>query len=126
MRIYFPLNATEISTLLESKHLDFTNQLAVSVTSEMSKLLELTDQDELTLIAALTAADLAQEPSAIAVLETDVTVGDAELGEVFFTQLVVLADLECWLIPDLETDQVSWFGIQETETVLEQVKNLAP
>lgn len=126
MRIYFPLNATEISSLLESNNLNFTNQLAVSATPEMAKLLELTDQDELTLIAALTAADLANEPSAIAVLEADVTVGDAELGEVFFTQALVLTDLECWLIPDLENDQVSWFGIQETETVLEQIKNLAP
>lgn len=124
MRIYFPLAIAEIEALVADNNLKFENSLAVSPTPEMAALLEISDSDELTLISALTAADLATSPSAIAVLETAATVGDAELGEVFFTQSLKLSDLECWLVPDLENDEISWFGIQESHQVLQILKDL--
>ncbi len=122
MRIYFPLAIGEVEALANSQVLSFERTMAVTPTPEMSALLEITDADELTLIAALTAADLATSPSAIAVIEAEGEVGDAELGEVFFTGAVKLSDLECLLVPDLENDEISWFGIQETAEVLEALK----
>lgn len=118
MRIYFPLNKEQVGELATGGTLHFEAEIAVSPTTEFSKILETTDEDELTLIAALTAADLSQVPCVIAVAEQAATVVDAEIGEVHFTAQISLADLECWLLPDLPTDDVSWFGLQETETVL--------
>lgn len=122
MRIYFPLLITEIEALADSQVLNFERALAVSPTPELAALLEISDTDELTLIAALTAADLALSPSAIAVVEAEAEVGDAELGEVFFSGDVRLSDLECLLVPDLENDDISWFGIQETTDVIEALR----
>lgn len=118
MRIYFPLNKDQVSELSSGSSLTFTDEIAVSPTQEFAVTLETTDEDELTLIAALTAADLSDEVCVIAVAEIAATVIDSEIGEVRFSAEIKLGDLECWLLPDLPTDDVSWFGLQETETVL--------
>lgn len=103
---------------MESGVLSLQDQIGVSPTPEFANLLETTDEDELNLIAALTAADSATGPVVIAVFEAAASVLDAEIGEVQFSADLRLADLECWLLPDLPTDDVSWFGLQETSTVM--------
>lgn len=125
MRIYFPLNQHQVETLFTGSALSFADEIAVAPTQEFAKLLETTDEDELTLIAALTAADLVQVPCVIAVAEMEAEIVDAEIGEVRFSADVKLADLDCWLLPDLPTDDVSWFGLQETQTVLALLNQLA-
>jgi hypothetical protein len=122
MRIYFPLSLEELNKAGAGEVLVFVKKVGISPTAELAAVLESTDPDELTLIAALSAADIAEQPSAIAVAECEAEVVDAEIGEVSFTADLALSDLECLLIADLVNDEVSWFGIQELDQVLEALE----
>jgi hypothetical protein len=118
MRIYFPVSLDELRSMERGATINFTQKIGISPTPELATILESTDIDELTLIAALSAADIAIQPSAIAVVEQDAQVLDAEIGEVEFSAVLGLADLECLLIADLKVDEISWYGIQEVDQVL--------
>lgn len=118
MRIYFPVSLDELRSMERGATINFTQKIGISPTPELATVLESTDIDELTLIAALSAADIAIQPSAIAVVEQDAQVLDAEIGEVEFSAVLGLADLECLLIADLKVDEISWYGIQEVDQVL--------
>lgn len=118
MRIYFPLSLDELRSMERGATINFTQKIGISPTPELATVLESTDIDELTLIAALSAADIAIQPSAVAVVEQDAQVLDAEIGEVEFSAVLGLADLECLLIADLKVDEISWYGIQEVDQLL--------
>ena len=118
MRIYFPVSLDELRSMESGATINFSQKIGISPTPELATVLESTDIDELTLIAALSAADIAIQPSAVAVVEQDAQVLDAEIGEVEFSAVLGLADLECLLIADLKVDEISWYGIQEVDQVL--------
>lgn len=118
MRIYFPISLDELRAMDSGDTINFSQKIGISPTPELATVLESTDVDELTLIAALSAADIATAPSAVAVIEHEAEILDAEIGEVEFSAVLGLADLECLLIADLKVDEISWYGIQELDQVL--------
>jgi hypothetical protein len=118
MRIYFPVSLDELRSMDSGATINYNQKIGISPTPELATVLESTDIDELTLIAALSAADIATQPSAVAVIEHDAQVLDAEIGEVEFSAVLGLADLECLLMADLKVDEISWYGIQEVDQVL--------
>lgn len=122
MRIYFPISLDELRAMDSGDAINYSQKIGISPTPELATVLESTDVDELTLIAALSAADIATAPSAVAVIEHEAEVLDAEIGEVEFSAVLGLADLECLLIADLKVDEISWYGIQELDQVLKALE----
>lgn len=112
MRVYLPLLSAELDSLENGSNLRFEARSGVATTAEFAVTVESDEPDELDLIAALAASDLAPG-GAIGVLECEVTVVDAELGEVAVTGEFGLFDFECLLLADVESQEVSWFGVQE-------------
>lgn len=122
MRAYLPLSEDDIDLLSRGDSLAVEGRLAVSPTPGLAVSMETTDEEELDLIAALSAVDLAESTSAVAVLEAEGVVVDDAIGEVALTGSVPLSDVQCLLVGDLESQEVSWFGIQELDHLQAAVK----
>lgn len=112
MRVYLPLLASDLEALGAGRSLSLDARSAVATTPEFAVTVESDEPDELDLIAALAASDLSSG-GAVAVLECDALVVDAELGEVSVSGDFSLFDFECLLTADVESQEVSWFGVQE-------------
>lgn len=115
MRAYLPIEATDLVLLAAGGRLVVAGRPAVVATAEFAATLDTDDQDELDLLAALAASDLSATSDVVAVLETDgFELVDSELGEVRLTLPEAAAgDLACLLIADVESQELSWFGVQE-------------
>ncbi|MEY4323616.1 MAG: hypothetical protein RL410_1397 [Actinomycetota bacterium] len=113
MRTYWPISLEDLNLADAGHALDLSNRRAVAATAGFAATLETTDQDELDLMAALAASDIAEGKHAVVVTENDATVIDDELGEVQLTGTAQLGDIDCILIADVESQELSWFGIQE-------------
>ena len=115
MRVYLPIEVTELAALATGSPLPSPNRVGVVATAEFAATLETSDAYELDLLAALAASDLSKSSNVVTVLETEAfEVIDAELGEVRLIQpQLPLADFACLLIADVEAQELSWFGVQE-------------
>lgn len=121
MRIYFPLTKTEIIELSEKGELEATSRIGITVTDGLKSTLKTDDADELELIAALAASDLSDSSAVVSVIDLTATVVDDELGEVEFNSEIKLIDCECLMIADVESQELSWFGIQEIDQVISAI-----
>lgn len=117
MRVYLPLTKADLLEL-QSGSIAARGREAISATSEFAKTVETDEPDELDLIAAMAATDLHDDVAAVGVLEADAEVTDAALGEVKLAQDANIDDFVCLLTADIETQEVSWYGIQELSTLL--------
>jgi hypothetical protein len=113
MRVYWPISLTDLKSLESGASLDIAGRTGVAATEGFAATLETADQDELDLMAALAASDIADGLHPVAVTESTASVVDDELGEVQLSGTVALADIECLMIADVDSQELSWFGIQE-------------
>lgn len=118
MRVYLPLLTSDLDALGAGRSLQLEGRSAVATTPEFAVTVESDEPDELDLIAALAASDLGAG-GAVAVLECDAVVVDAELGEVSVSGDFALSDFECLLSADVDSQEVSWFGVQELAELLQ-------
>ena len=85
MRVYWPVSRDQLVLLNSRSPLSLLNAEGVTVTPELAETLETQEQEELDLIAALAASDIADGKCAVAVFEVEAEIVDAELGEVSFS-----------------------------------------
>ncbi|MEN9692465.1 MAG: hypothetical protein RLZZ330_109 [Actinomycetota bacterium] len=121
MRIYFPLTKKEVIELQESGLLAEQTRTGICITDGFKKTVETDDSDELELIAALAATDLSDSSVVVTVLDMDATVIDDELGEVEANSQIKLIECECLMVADVESQEFSWFGIQEIDEVVKAI-----
>lgn len=118
MRIYFPLSKSDVLELQETGLLKAQTRIGIVATEGFKRTLETEDADELELIAALAASDLSDSSAVVTVVDTSAKVIDDELGEVEFEGEIRLIDCECLMIAYVESQELSWFGIQEIDQVI--------
>ncbi len=121
MRIYFPLTKAEVFELQKSGTLEAQIRVGITITDGFKATLQTDDADELELIAALAASDLSESSAVVTVVDAEVKVIDDELGEVEFNGEIRLIDCECLMIADIESQELSWFGIQEIDDVIKAI-----
>lgn len=121
MRIYFPLSKSDVLELQETGLLKAQTRIGIVATEGFKRTLETEDADELELIAALAASDLSDSSAVVTVVDTSAKVIDDELGEVEFEGEIRLIDCECLMIADIESQELSWFGIQEIDQVISAI-----
>lgn len=125
VRVYLPITHEELALLDSGQSLPARPRTGVTATAELAEALSVTETDELALIAALAASDLSDESNVVAVLEAEVEVVDPELGEVRFDAELALPELECLMLADVESEELSWFGIQETADLIKTISKKA-
>jgi hypothetical protein len=113
----------ELSRFARSEVVSLSAVSATAVTDEFSTTVESADSDELDLLAALSALDVRDNCVAIAALDLEAEVIDAALGEVQFSAELRLEDIACFLIADVEQQELMWFGIQELDQLMQKVKH---
>jgi hypothetical protein len=123
MRIFLALTMDELSRFARSEVVSLSAVSATAVTDEFSTTVESADSDELDLLAALSALDVRDNCVAIAALDLEAEVIDAALGEVQFSAELRLEDIACFLIADVEQQELMWFGIQELDQLMQKVKH---
>lgn len=121
MRIYFPLSKNEIVELQETGELTSAVRIGISITEGFKQTVKTDDVDELELIAALAASDLSETSAVVSVVDLNASVVDDELGEVEFEGSIRLVDCECLMIANVESQELSWFGIQEIDQVVSAI-----
>lgn len=121
MRIYFPLTKAEVFELQKSGTLEAQIRVGITITDGFKATLQTDDADELELIAALAASDLSESSAVVTVVDAEVKVIDDELGEFEFNGEIRLIDCECLMIADIESQELSWFGIQEIDDVIKAI-----
>ena len=121
MRIYFPLIKSEVLELQKSGILPTQVRLGIAATDGFKRTLETDDADELELIAALAASDLSESSAVVTVVDIEGKVIDDDLGEIEFEGEIRLIDCECLMIADVESQELSWFGIQEIDQVVSAI-----
>lgn len=121
MRIYFPLIKPEVLELQKSGILPTQVRLGIAATDGFKRTLETDDADELELIAALAASDLSESAAVVTVVDIEGKVIDDALGEIEFEGEIRLIDCECLMIADVESQELSWFGIQEIDQVVSAI-----
>lgn len=121
MRIYFPLTKSDVLELQKSGVLAAQIRLGIAATDGFKRTLETEDADELELIAALAASDLSESSAVVTVVDTNGKVLDDDLGEIEFEGEIRLIDCECLMIADVESQELSWFGIQEIDQVVSAI-----
>ena len=121
MRIYFPLIKSEVLELQNSGILSTQVRLGIAATDGFKRTLETDDADELELIAALGASDLSESSAVVTVVDIEGKVIDDDLGEIEFEGEIRLVDCECLMIADVESQELSWFGIQEIDQVVSAI-----
>lgn len=118
MRIYFPLTKAELIEMQKSGKLEAVLRIGITATEGFKKTVETEDEDELELIAALSASDLSDSSAVVTVVDLAATIVDDEMGEVEFDGEIRLLECECLMIADVESQELSWFGIQEIDQVV--------
>ena len=118
MRIYFPLTKAEVIEMQRSGKLEAVLRIGITATEGFKKTVETEDEDELELIVALSASDLSESSAVVTVLDAVGTVVDDEMGEVEFDGEILLLECECLMLADVESQELSWFGIQEIDQVV--------
>jgi len=121
VRIYFPLTKSDVLELQKSGVLAAQIRLGIAATDGFKRTLETEDADELELIAALAASDLSESSAVVTVVDTNGKVLDDDLGEIEFEGEIRLIDCECLMIADVESQELSWFGIQEIDQVVSAI-----
>ncbi len=121
MRIYFPLIKSEVLELQKSGILPTQVRLGIAATDGFKRTLETDDADELELIAALAASDLSESAAVVTVVDIEGKVIDDALWEIEFEGEIRLIDCECLMIADVESQELSWFGIQEIDQVVSAI-----
>lgn len=121
MRIYFPLSKQDVLELQNQGNLQAKTRLGIAITDGFKKTLETEDADELELIAALAASDLSESSAVVSVVDLTARVVDEDLGEVEFDGEIKLIECECLMIADVESQELSWFGIQEIDQVISAI-----
>ena len=121
MRIYFPLTKSDVLELQKSGLLEAQIRLGIAATDGFKRTLETDDADELELIAALAASDLSESSAVVTVVDISGKVIDDDLGEIEFEGEIRLIDCECLMIADVESQELSWFGIQEIDQVVSAI-----
>jgi hypothetical protein len=121
VRIYFPLIKPEVLELQKSGILPTQVRLGIAATDGFKRTLETDDADELELIAALAASDLSESSAVVTVVDIEGKVIDDDLGEIEFEGEIRLIDCECLMIADVESQELSWFGIQEIDQVVSAI-----
>ena len=121
MRIYFPLSKSEVLELQKSGFLAEQKRTGISITEGFKKTVDSDDSDELELIAALAATDLSDSSVVVTVVDLDAKVIDDELGEVETSSQIKLIECECLMVADVESQEFSWFGIQEIDEVVKAI-----
>jgi hypothetical protein len=121
VRIYFPLTKAEVFELQKSGTLEAQIRVGITITDGFKATLQTDDADELELIAALAASDLSESSAVVTVVDAEVKVIDDELGEFEFNGEIRLIDCECLMIADIESQELSWFGIQEIDDVIKAI-----
>lgn len=121
MRVYLPLELGELEVLAAGGRLSIDSRPGVAVTAEFAVTVESEEPDELDLIAALAASDL-PGAAAVGVIECEAPVVDAELGEVSVTSQAGAFDFECFLLGEVESQDASWFGVQELDSLLSSLR----
>lgn len=122
MRIYWALNDEQLSALAQGVDLSLEEQPATSVTPAFAETVETHDQDELDLLASLSCLDLNDNCGVIAALDVEAELVDDALGEVTFSGDVSLSDIGCFMVADIDSEELSWFGIQEIQEVIAAVR----
>lgn len=123
MRIFLALTMDELSRFSGAEVVSLSAVSATTVTDEFSTTVESTDSDELDLLAALSALDVRDNCVVIAALDLEAEVMDAALGEVHLSAELRLEDIACFLIADVEQQELMWFGIQELDQLMQKVKH---
>ncbi|MCX6403682.1 MAG: hypothetical protein NT032_07255 [Actinobacteria bacterium] len=118
MRIYFPLTKAEVLELQKSGTLAAKIRIGIAATEGFKKTVETDDEDELELIASLSAGDLSESAVVITVVDATAVVVEDEMGEVEFDGEIRLIECECLMLADVESQELSWFGIQEIDQVV--------
>ncbi len=121
MRIYLPLSKSDVLEFQKTGLLKAQTRIGIAATEGFKRTLETEDADELELIAALAASDLSDSSAVVTVVDTGGTIIDDELGEVEFEGEMRLIDCECLMIADVESQELSWFGIQEIDQVISAI-----
>lgn len=121
MRIYFPLSKSDVLELHKSGILTSSARIGITITDGFKQTLQTDDADELELIAALSASDLSDSAAVVTVIDAEAKVTDAELGEVEYDGEIRLIDCECLMIADVDSQELSWFGIQEIDQVVSAI-----
>jgi hypothetical protein len=121
VRIYFPLIKSEVLELQKSGILPTQVRLGIAASDGFKRTLETDDADELELIAALAASDLIESSAVVTVVDIEGKVIDDALGEIEFEGEIRLIDCECLMIADVESQELSWFGIQEIDQVVSAI-----
>lgn len=125
VRVYLPITHEELAVLNSGQSLPARPRTGVTATAELAEALSVTEPDELALIAAFAASDLSDESNVVAVIEAEVEVVDAELGEIRFDAELALPEVECLMLADVDTEELSWFGIQETDDLIKTISKKA-
>ena len=121
MRIYLPLSKSDVLEFQKTGLLKAQTRIGIAATEGFKRTLETEDADELELIAALAASDLSDSSAVVTVVDTGGKIIDDELGEVEFEGEMRLIDCECLMIADVESQELSWFGIQEIDQVISAI-----
>lgn len=121
MRVYWSLTHEQLLALAGGVDVVTSGQLATSVTPGFSETVTTQDEDELDLLAALSSLDMNDNCGVIAALDVEAEIVDDALGEVRFSADVAVTDIGCFMIADVDAQELSWYGIQEIADVLKMV-----
>ena len=121
MRVYWSLTREQLLALAGGVDLVLTGQPATAVTTGFADTVSTQDDDELDLLAALSSLDVNDNCGVIAALDVEAEVTDDALGEVSFSADVAVTDIGCFMIADIDAQELSWYGIQEIDEVVTMV-----
>lgn len=121
MRVYWSLNREQLTALAGGVDLVLTGQPATAVTAGFADTVSTQDDDELDLLAALSSLDVNDNCGVIAALDVEAEVTDDALGEVIFSAEVSVTDIGCFMIADVDAQELSWYGIQEIDDVVTMI-----
>ena len=121
MRVYWSLTREQLLALAGGVDLVLTGQPATAVTAGLADTVSTQDDDELDLLAALSSLDVNDNCGVIAALDVEAEVTDDALGEVIFSADVAVSDIGCFMIADIDAQELSWYGIQEIDEVVTMV-----
>ena len=121
MRVYWSLTREQLLALAGGVDLVLTGQPATGVTTGFADTVSTQDDDELDLLAALSSLDVNDNCGVIAALDVEAEVTDDALGEVSFSADVAVTDIGCFMIADIDAQELSWYGIQEIDEVVTMV-----
>lgn len=124
MRVYWAMTSAEIEQLLAATPLEVSQRVGTAVTQGFIETVETTEQEELDLLAAFSAIDSHPDSLVVGVLEVEAEITDDQFGDVAFSGSFVLEDFDCLLLADVDSQELSWFGIQEADALQGALANM--